>query len=289
MVLAWLIESGLGPALVAVPVNFTAEALAGAAQRWFRRLRRTDDLSRLVRAATGTSVDLSHAEFNAVRRLLEDEQTWSVAGRGSVDDLATQIASCMPQRDRRTTEDSRAAAMTIARGLLEFAVADLNPKVFQQALLARLERMETRQASALDEALFALHADLIDRLVAQGELDAGRFARVMSQLKRVLDQLPPGPAQRGEIAVYLRTLVDWLNADPWPRDRRFSGPVLTPAVIERRLRISSARARGDWFPWLDELNDADELAKLCRRLVVLGGAGSGKTWLAKPRSTGQSR
>ena len=47
--------------------------------------------------------------------------------------------------------------MTIARGLLEFAVADLDPKLFQQVLLARLQRMETDQASALDEALLGLH------------------------------------------------------------------------------------------------------------------------------------
>ena len=80
MVLAWLLGAGVGPAAVALPVNWAAEALAGAAQRWFRRLRRTDDLSRLVRAATGTSVDLTHAEFDAVRRLLEDQQTWTWPG-----------------------------------------------------------------------------------------------------------------------------------------------------------------------------------------------------------------
>jgi NACHT domain len=279
--LAWLMESGLGPALVAVPVNFTAEALAGAAERWFRRLRRTDGLSRLVRAATGTSVDLTHAEFDAVRRMLEDQQTWNVAGRGSIDDLAARIASCMPPRDGRSPGDSAAAAMTIAHGLLEFAVADLDPKVFQQVLLARLARMEAQHASALDEALFALHADLIDRLVAQGDLDAERFASVMGQLRRVLDQLPPGPAQRGEIAVYLRTLIDWLNADPWPGDRRFGGPVLSPAAIERKLRITNADTNRDWASLLRESHNADELVKRCRRLVVLGDPGSGKTWLAK--------
>ena len=136
--LAWLLGAGLGPAAVAVPVNWAADALAGAAQRWFKRLRRTDDLSRLVRAATGTSVDLTQAEFDAVRKLLEDQQTWSLAGRGTVEDLATRIAACLPPRDGRTAEDSHAAALTIARGLLEFAVADLDPKLFQQVLMARL-------------------------------------------------------------------------------------------------------------------------------------------------------
>ena len=124
-------------------------------------------------------------------------------GRGTVEDLATRIAACLPPRDGRTAEDSHAAALTIARGLLEFAVADLDPKLFQQVLLARLQRMETDQASALDEALLGLHADL-----------AAVFASVMEQLKRVLDRLPPGPAHRGEIAVYLRTLIDWLSTDP---------------------------------------------------------------------------
>ena len=257
---SWLLGAGLGPAAVAVPVNWAADALAGAAQRWFKRLRRTDDLSRLVRAATGTSVDLTQAEFDAVRKLLEDQQTWNVAGRGTVEDLATRIAACLPPRDGRTAEDAHAAALTIARGLLEFAVADLDPKLFQQVLMARLQRMETGQASALDEALLGLHA---------------RFDSVMDQLKLVLDRLPPGPARRGEIEVYLRTLIDWLNTDPWPRDPQFGGPVLTPAAIERKLRVTATGRDGE-----QDL-DADGLAQQCGRLVILGGPGSGKTWLAK--------
>ena len=261
--LAWLLGDGLGPAAVAVPVNWAAAAFAGAAQRWFKRLRRTDDLSRLVTAATGTSVDLTQAEFDAVRKLLEDQQTWStVIGRGTVDDLATRIAACLPPRDGRTAGDAHAAALTIARGLLEFAVADLDPKLFQQVLMARLQRMETGQASELDRAMFDLHADLT----------AG-FASVMDQLKLVLDRLPEGPAGRGEIAVYLRMLIDWLNTDPWPQD--LDGPVLTPAAIERKLLIT---ARG---PDRGQDLDADGLAQQCARLVILGGPGSGKTWLAK--------
>ena len=271
----WLLGAGVGPALVGLPVNWAAEELAGAAQRWFRRLRRTDDLSRLVRAATGTSVDLTRAEFDAVRRLLEDQQTWTLLGHGTVEDLAARIASYLPPCDGRTAEDSHAAAITIARGLLEFAIADLDPKLFQQLLLTRLDRMETDQASALDEALLGLQADLVARLADQGELDAQRFTSVMGHLDRVLDRLPPGPAHRGEIAVYLKTLIDWLSTDPWPRDRRFGGAALTPAAIERKLRVTATSG-------VHERDlDADELAKQCWRLVLLGGPGSGKTWLAK--------
>lgn len=262
--LEWLLGAAVGPAVFALPMNWGADALAGAAQRWFKRLRRTDDLSRLVRAATGISVDLTHAEFDAVRKLLEDQQTWTMLGQGTVEDLADRIAGCLPPRDGRTAEDSHAAALTIARGLIEFAVADLEPKLFQQVLMARLRRMETDQASALDGAMFDLHDDLT----------AG-FASVMDQFKLVLDRLPPGPARRGQIAVYLRTLIDWLNADPWPQDPQFGGPVLTPAAIERKLRIT---ARG---PDRGQDLDADGLAQQCGRLVILGGPGSGKTWLAK--------
>ena len=101
------------------------------------------------------------------------------------------------------------------------------------------------------------------------------FDSVMDQLKLVLDRLPPGPAGRGEIAVYLRTLIDWLNTDPWPRDPRFGGPVLTPAAIERKLRVTATGRDGE-----QDL-DADGLAQQCGRLVILGGPGAGKTWLAK--------
>ena len=247
----WLIEGGVGPALAALPVNWAAAEAAGAAKAWFRRLRRTDDLSRLVRAATGSSVDLTHDELAAARRLLEDQQTWALLEHGTVEDLAARIADCLPARDGRTAEDSRAAGLTIARGLLEFAVADLDPKVFQQLLLTRLQRMETDQASALEEALLDLHADL-----------AARFTDVMGQLKRVLDRLPPGPARRGEVVVYLETLIDWLNTDPWPRDRRFGGPVLTPAAIERKLRVT-----GTDRPGKQDL-EADVLAQQCRRLAA---------------------
>jgi len=208
-VLAWLLGAGLGPAAVAVPVNWSADALAGAAQRWFKRLRRTDDMSRLVRAATGISVDLTHAEFAAVRKLLEDPQTWNVAGRGTVEDLADRIAACLPPRDGRTSEDSHAAALTIARGLLEFAAADLDPKLFRQAQVARLQRMETDQASALDEAMLDLHADLVARFASVAEQ-----LKVMEQLKLVVDRLPPGPpADAGDAAPRDQVFISYSHAD----------------------------------------------------------------------------
>jgi hypothetical protein len=269
--LTWLIQGAAGPALVGLPVTWAATDMTSAARRWFRRLRRSDGLSRIVRAAAG-DLELSNEEFAAVRRLLEREATWVEVGRGTVEDLAALIASCLPGRDG---QGSLAAGRAIAGGLLEFAVRDLEPEWFRQVLFARLERLQTDQASALDQAMLSVHAGLAALFAVRDAADADRFAFVMGQLGRVFAGLPPGPADRGELEVYLATLISWLNADPWPQDTRFAGPELTPAAIERKLGITRHSGPGE------EVLDADDLGRRCSRLVVLGGPGSGKTWLAR--------
>ena len=251
VVLTWLIAD-TDPATAELPPDWSAEELAGAARRWFRRLRHTDDLDRLLRAATGTSVGLARTELVAIRVLLEDPQTWRQAGHGAVAEVIRRIASCLPPRDGRTAGESNAAAVTIARGLLEFAVADLDPQGFQQVVLARLRRLEVGQAPPLDEALLGLQAGS----VAQNDLDVQRL--LARNLGRVLDRLPPRRADRAELAAYLRTLIDSLDTDPWPRHQRFAGPALTPSTIERKLRVTTAGYSGQ-----RDL-DADALAGSCR-------------------------
>jgi hypothetical protein len=266
----WLVTGGVGPALVALPVNWLAAAVADTAKRWFRRLRRTDGLSLIVRAATGTEVGVSDAEFASIRELLEDEQTWVRIGHESVEELAALTAMCLPGRP---PGDALVTARAIARGLLEFAARDLNPGLFQQVLLARLARMQVDQATALDEVMLGLHADLAAWFAQVNQGNSERFTVVVSQLARVLEQLPASQADEGQVCLYLAKLIRWLNIDPWPHDFRLGGPVLTPAAIERKLLVADPDHHDERY--------ADELAMLCTRLVIRGGPGSGKTWLAK--------
>jgi NACHT domain-containing protein len=132
----------------------------------------------------------------------------------------------------------------------------------------------------------------LDRLQAVGGVLAGwageasltgiEWSRLMqadqaARARAVPSALGTGPhaGLQNTLGAYLRALVSWLDVDPWPQDRRFGGPVLTPSSIERRLRLAAGGLRAD-----QDL-DADTLAAQCRRLVVLGGPGSGKTWLAR--------
>jgi hypothetical protein len=269
--LDWLITGAVGPALVGLPVTWAATDLAKTGSRWFRRLRHRDGLSRIVRAATGGEVVLSGAEFAVIRRLLEDERTWELVGSGPVGNLAERIASCMPLRNE---DEALAAGWAIASGVLEFAVADLEPEWFQRVLFARLDRLQAGQASALDQAMAGLHADLAALAAQRDVAEADRFAQVMGELGRMLDRLPPGPAGESEVAVYLAVLIRWLNTDPWLPAAGAGGLRLAPAAVERKLAITS-RGPGE------QDADADELGRQSTRLVVLGGPGSGKTWLAR--------
>ena len=148
---------------------------------------------------------------------------------------------------------------------MEFAVRDLEPEWFGQVLFARLDRLQADQASALDRAILSVHADLAALFVHNEAADAERFGRVLGQVARVLDRLPPGPADHGEVAVYLATLIRWLSTDTWPQDVRFAGPALSAASIERKLKIADDNDRSEQ----DKDHDADELARQCLRLVVL--------------------
>lgn len=157
-------------------------------------------------------------------------------------DVTNQVAACLPPREGRTKEQSEQAAEAVARGLLEFAVWDLEPAMFQRVLLARLDRLATDQASLFEEGLAELHADLYSEVVELLKADTGPVGRsrdeqegihellelqeklqqdqyrsVVARLGVLAERLPARPAGRGDLRVYLERLVAWLDEDIWPR------------------------------------------------------------------------
>jgi hypothetical protein len=103
-----------------------------------------------VRAAAASDVDLSDAEFTAIRNLLEHESTWVLVGGGTVEKLAARIASCLPGR---AEEVSLASGRAIAAGLLEFAVRDLEPELFPRVLFAQLDRKLVKTTTGLNPTI----------------------------------------------------------------------------------------------------------------------------------------
>lgn len=273
--LQWLVQGALGPAVASLPITWAASDLARISAQWFRRLRRSDSLSRLVLAAAGSSVSLSPREFKAVRSLLEDQGTWSPLLGQPVDDLAKLIAAHISQESGRTAQDAFSAALIMARSVLELGAAELEPRWFQQVLMDRLQRMQSGQAYLLDQAMFGLYSDLAALAVSRDAALASRFEQVTSQLALLADRLELARPDRATVSLYLATLIRGLNDDPWPQDMRYAGPRLTPAMIERKLTVIGGAGRNEWIA------SADDLAAKCSRLVVLGGPGAGKTWLAK--------
>jgi hypothetical protein len=139
----------------------------------------------------------------------------------------------------------------------------------------RLVGIEPGQADLLDRAISGLHSDLATLAASRDAAVASRFAQVTSQLALLMDRLEPVEADRAIVSLYLAALITGLDNDPWPQDIRYDGPRLTPATVERKLSVIGGAGRTAWIA------SADELAAKCTRLVILGGPGAGKTWLAK--------
>ena len=185
-----------------------------------------------------------------------------------LEDAGLQATQVVRQVNRGRPQD---ASWSVTAGLLSAWKTGRNvPSEANQDGFFRVVRLLTKCAR-----------DHAARGHAVGPLqDEVAWARLLREARA--QAVVPDASEPGEVAAYLETLIGWLNSDSWPQDRRFESaarpvdqPVLAPAAIERKLRIKVQGVVGG------QAVDADRLTEQCRRLVILGEPGSGKTWLAK--------
>ena len=162
---------------------------------------------------------------------------------------------------RANARRPQAASWSVTEGLLSAWKTGRNlPSEGNQDGFFRVVRLLTEHARGR-----AARGNVVGQL-----LDEAAWERLLIKARAT----PPLPnaSHRASIELYLKTLIEWLNTDPWPQ--WYDGSALTPATIEQKLMIDSGHS-GEQKP------NADAQARKCTRLVVLGDPGAGKTWLAR--------
>jgi hypothetical protein len=128
-----------------------------------------------------------------------------------------------------------------------------------------------------------LAADLPTIVVAATGEQSGLAALLSvlrSDLDEILGRLPPAPADRAVCESYLCVLADDLDHSMWTYQA--GGRELSLTAVAGRLRATAFPDSGYEAPGTGgNLGDPLELAARCERLVLVGGTGTGKSWLAQ--------
>ncbi|MGK2957442.1 MAG: NACHT domain-containing protein, partial [Acidimicrobiales bacterium] len=260
----------VAPVVIKWSTEYFFKTTKSRLDRYFQR----DEASEFLTTLLGDGVPLTTQEFNKLRETLRHPNLWNNVLSDDelrLKHLKTSLMTCLPPREGLSEDQAQDLVVDLIKALVEFDLAKLNPDQFQHVMHARLDRME-ESATKTDEAILTLNADL----TILAKLDQQRHRSVITHLKRILDYGPPRPAGRSDLVVYLSTLIESLDVDPWPRIAKKGGPTLTPSALERRLMTTNQKAN-DESPKVP----ADELGNNCSRLIILGDPGSGKTWLAR--------
>ncbi|WP_275703371.1 NACHT domain-containing protein [Tessaracoccus caeni] len=137
-----------------------------------------------------------------------------------------------------------------------YIVAERSIRTTMAALISRTNQVEAAILPALKQASEGLSDELLRLSVDVGEVKA--------DTGRLVDTLVES-ASAGDLMIYLQQRIDDWDAAAWIGKR--------PSQIERKLTMSSENGRSR-VSVSDALRDNPHL-------VILGGPGAGKSWLAK--------
>ncbi|MDQ1365545.1 MAG: hypothetical protein QOE57_1587, partial [Acidimicrobiaceae bacterium] len=172
--------------------------------------------------------------------------------------------------------DSAAAATSVGsdRGSREVLEAALSEHFFTPLTKLGWAASQAAAAQLLD--------DLPRLLVAAADPASGVGGLLVSfdrGIEDVLDRLPPPVADRAIIETYLVAVIRELDHDAWTRTA--GGEAISVSGLARKLTLHTTAATNPSTAADEAGSDADEFIGRCRRVVILGDPGAGKSWLAR--------
>ena len=158
------------------------------------------------------------------------------------------------------------------------ADADFDPTRAAEAVLtpakARDEYWGTDpEYGVAERAVHVTYNTLCPKLKAEGGVVLAAIQTSRNEIRGSIDQLREdllGAANRHELIEYLKDSIDEWDYSPWTQGRKWSQN-RRPSQLERTLEIADKRRT---------MSPAEALEGVWL-LTVLGGPGSGKTWLAR--------
>lgn len=208
------------------------------------------------------------------KRLVVAVESWARENT----DLLADWGGLLPDWRERLPKalDSAAAATSVGsdRGSREVLEAALSEHFFTPLTKLGWPASQAAAAQLLD--------DLPRLLVAAADPASGVGGLLVSfdrGIEDVLDRLPPPVADRAIIETYLVAVIRELDHDAWTRTA--GGEAISVSGLARKLTLHTTAATNPSTAADEAGSDADEFIARCRRVVILGDPGAGKSWLAR--------